>query len=123
MKLLIILLSLTISNILAHSGEKHYGDYSSNAKTMIDNNEKYHKNSNIIRKMHPAFMQHKRDKTLLQGIRSEEFSLKSCVNCHSDETGKKRIDDDGQFCADCHKKVGTSIDCFSCHRATIKESN
>ena len=44
-----------------------------------------------------------------------------CVNCHAgkDDSGAYApINESGQFCADCHEQVGTSMDCFSCHRTT-----
>lgn len=107
--------------VIAHGDDDHYKNYSSQAKTMIAKGESYHKNVDVVRRMHPIFMKHKRDKTLREGVRSEEASLKGCVNCHGgfDENGKAmRIDAEGQFCSDCHEKVGTTVDCFSCHKAT-----
>ncbi len=84
--------------------------------------KQYHENVSVIRKMHPEFLNHKRDKTLRQGVRTEENSLKGCVNCHAnkDETTNEyhSVNDKDQFCSDCHQQVSVSVDCFSCHRTT-----
>ena len=119
LKIISLVFSLVIASVVfAHGDEDHNAGYSSKAKTMIENGKSFHKDVSLVRKMHPVFMNHKRDKTLRQGVRSEEASLKGCVNCHGDKSGNKRIDDKGQFCSTCHEKVGTSVDCFSCHKAT-----
>ncbi|MFP6775973.1 MAG: sulfur reduction protein DsrJ [PS1 clade bacterium] len=85
----------------------------------------FHDSASIIRKMHPEFLLHKRDKTLRQGVRTEEDSLKECVNCHAninENTGHYiGINEQDQFCSSCHKKVSISVDCFSCHRTTPAE--
>ena len=120
LKVINLVFALFITTIVfAHGGDDHNADYLSKAKIMIENGRTYHKDISLVRSMHPVFMNHKRDKTLRQGVRDEESSLKSCVNCHGDKSGNKRIDDKGQFCSTCHEKVGTSVDCFSCHKATI----
>jgi cytochrome c553 len=126
LKNIILTLLMAMTQVAVAHGDDIHMSYVSEAKTMVENGEKYHKNISIVRKMHPDFMNHKRDKTLRQGVRSEEGSLKACVNCHGgfDENGNAlRIDSEGQFCADCHKKVGTTVDCFSCHKATSKGKN
>ena len=119
---LIALLTFFSSLLFAHGDETHMENYSSKAKTMLENGVSYHKDVSVVRKMHPEFMNHKRDKTLLQGIRNDEASLKGCVNCHGgfndDNNQAIRIDEDGQFCSTCHKKVATTVDCFGCHKAT-----
>lgn len=116
-----VLLLLFTSVIFAHDDDNSHMQYTSKAKAMVENGETYHKDVSIVRKMHPNFMRHKRDETLRQGVRTEQSSLKGCVNCHGgfdDDNNALRIDEEGQFCSTCHEKVGTSIDCFSCHKAT-----
>jgi hypothetical protein len=123
-RLLIIFLScLLTAGVFAHSGENHrnIGDRASNLK---EKGKVVHKDLSVMRKMHPEFLYHKRDKTLRQGIRTKRNSLKLCVNCHSstDNNGEfVPIDQKDQFCSTCHQKVGVSLDCFSCHRNTPKE--
>jgi hypothetical protein len=84
--------------------------------------KQYHDSVSVIRKMHPEFLNHKRDKTLRQGVRTEENSLKGCVNCHANKDEKTNqyhsVNSQDQFCSTCHQKVSVSVDCFSCHRTT-----
>ncbi len=61
---------------------------------------------------------HKRDETVINGIRTEDHSLKSCINCHIPEqyNGKVlRSTDPEHFCSTCHNYVAQKIDCFQCH--------
>ncbi len=78
-----------------------------------------------MRRNHMELLVDKRDKTMHQGIRTEDFSLKECVNCHAakDESGKfVPVNEEGQFCEVCHERVAVEPDCFQCHRTT-PESN
>ncbi|WXU00297.1 MAG: hypothetical protein Ctma_1010 [Catillopecten margaritatus gill symbiont] len=122
--LLTIFLTLSLNVAFAHDGDKHVnlGDRATELKEEGKSRE-IHPSLAEIRKMHPEFLLHKRDKTLRQGIRTREQSLKGCVNCHSTTKDDNHIpiNEKGQFCSTCHEKVGTSLDCFSCHRTTPKE--
>ncbi len=74
----------------------------------------------IMRKDHMSLLNHQRDETVIEGIRSEPYSLVSCVNCHAqtDTSGQAiRIDAEGQFCESCHSYAAVKIDCFTCHAA------
>lgn len=76
--------------------------------------------SYIIRN-HPNLLTHKRDQTLRQGIITPtKYSLQGCIDCHAngDNNTYHAVNKSGQFCADCHEKTATSIDCFECHRTT-----
>lgn len=64
---------------------------------------------------------HQRDKTMYKGIRTEQFSLKKCINCHTvkDESGKVvTYKDERHFCNSCHTYAAVKIDCFDCHAST-----
>ncbi|WP_237732665.1 sulfur reduction protein DsrJ [Bathymodiolus thermophilus thioautotrophic gill symbiont] len=121
--LLIIFLTLALNTVSAHS-DKHVnlGDRATELKEEGKSRD-IHPSLVEIRKMHPEFLLHKRDKTLRQGVRTRRNSLKECVNCHSSSKNGEYIPVNApdQFCSTCHQKVGTSLDCFSCHRTTPKE--
>ncbi len=71
-----------------------------------------------MRKNHMDTLKHKRDETMYLGIRTEEHSLKACINCHVPEqyNGKVlRHSDPKHFCATCHIYVAAQPDCFECH--------
>lgn len=75
----------------------------------------------FMRKNHMHLLEHKRDQTVRQGIRTKDASLQGCVDCHTknDEKGTPiPVDDKGQFCSTCHEYVAVKLDCFECHRTT-----
>ena len=72
----------------------------------------------IMRRRHMDFLDHQRDATVIDGIRTPQHSLVGCIDCHvqPDATGKvARSDDPEHFCAGCHLFTGVKIDCFECH--------
>ncbi len=71
-----------------------------------------------MRKNHMDELLHKRDETVIQGIRTKNHSLKACINCHVPEQheGKElRHSDPEHFCSTCHSYVAAQLDCFQCH--------
>lgn len=79
----------------------------------------------LMRTDHMDLLDHQRDETVIDGVRSEPFSLVKCVNCHAQSTADGapiRIDAEGQFCESCHAFAAVKIDCFSCH-AAVPESD
>ncbi|MCF6189497.1 MAG: hypothetical protein L3J51_03375 [Cocleimonas sp.] len=71
-----------------------------------------------MRKNHMDELLHKRDETVIQGIRTKKHSLKACINCHVPEehNGKPlRHSDPEHFCSTCHSYVAQQLDCFQCH--------
>ena len=71
-----------------------------------------------MRKNHKDLLRHKRDETVIKGIRTKKNSLKACINCHvpAEFEGKVlRHTDPRHFCATCHNYVAAKPDCFQCH--------
>ena len=72
----------------------------------------------VMRRDHMKFLLHQRDETVLNGIRTKQYSLTGCINCHAqpDKNGEiVRADDPGYFCTECHTYAAVKIDCFECH--------
>lgn len=67
-----------------------------------------------MRRNHMEKILHQRDRTMHDGIRTKQYSLKNCVNCHADPKTNSVLGKDG-FCESCHRYAAVSIDCFSCH--------
>ncbi|MDB2589961.1 sulfur reduction protein DsrJ [Candidatus Thioglobus sp.] len=124
-RFMVLLLSLMVTSVFTHANSEH--SLGTQADSMKSSGKTYHQSSSMIRKMHPEFMNHKRDKTLRQGVRTEEYSLKGCVSCHASKKDQSNdyhaIDASEQFCSTCHKKVAISVDCFGCHRTTPAEGD
>jgi hypothetical protein len=71
-----------------------------------------------MRRNHMNYILHQRDETMHAGIRTRQYSLEECVNCHAskDESGEYLpINGPDQFCSSCHAYTAVHIDCFQCH--------
>jgi len=74
----------------------------------------------VIRRAHMHLLSDQRDKTMHEGIRTQEHSLKSCIECHASKDAEGHwvpVDAPGQFCESCHSYTAVSMDCFQCHAA------
>lgn len=71
-----------------------------------------------MRKNHMNYILHQRDETMHRGIRTRQYSLEECINCHA-VTGPDgefvRTDSGEHFCSSCHNYASVRIDCFQCH--------
>ena len=67
-----------------------------------------------MRKNHMEYILDQRDKTVHKGIRTKQFKLQRCINCHADPKSNSVLGGNG-FCQHCHKYTAVRIDCFSCH--------
>jgi len=90
------------------------------------NAEKCVKPTGEMRVNHMNYILHQRDETMYDGIRTEQFSFKKCINCHTvkDEAGKVvTYKDERHFCNSCHTYAAVKIDCFDCHASTPNSRN
>jgi hypothetical protein len=75
----------------------------------------------VMRRDHMKYILHQRDKTMHEGVRTQQYSLKNCINCHADPKTGSVLGKDG-FCESCHRYAAVSVDCFSCHSAEREAS-
>lgn len=71
-----------------------------------------------MRKNHMDELLHKRDQTVIKGIRTEKHSLKACISCHVPEKFNGEVlrhTNPKHFCSTCHGYVAQELDCFQCH--------
>ena len=79
----------------------------------------------IMRKQHFEFILDHRDRTVIEGIRTTQYSLNACIDCHitSNTQGEyARYSQDTHFCASCHQFAAVNIDCFQCHADRPEEA-
>lgn len=78
-----------------------------------------------MRKNHMKYLLEKRDETMHKGVRTDDFSFKACVACHTRvENGMPaKVNAPGQFCAGCHAAAAVTLDCFECHAAVPAKDN
>jgi len=67
-----------------------------------------------MRRNHMKKILHQRDRTMHEGIRTTNHSLRQCINCHADPKSNSVLGKDG-FCQSCHSYAAVTMDCFSCH--------
>ena len=69
-----------------------------------------------MRRNHMEYILHQRDETMHRGIRTKQYSLEQCINCHvSAAADAPRISSEQHFCNSCHSYAAVNIDCFQCH--------
>jgi len=79
----------------------------------------------VMRKNHMKFLLKHREEALREGIRTKQYSLKECIECHvppkEDAKAAGRSEED-HFCKNCHAYAGVKIDCFECHATRPQKS-
>jgi hypothetical protein len=70
-----------------------------------------------MRRNHMKVLTHQRDKTMREGIRTKQHSLKNCIECHAtpNEKGERSVLGKDNFCQSCHSYAAVQVDCFQCH--------
>jgi hypothetical protein len=100
---------------LAWAGSDAQPKAGGESKRMITKAEQCVEPTNYMRRNHMKVLNHHRDETVIEGIRTKKYSLKECINCHaSEETGSVAAAKD-DFCVSCHSYAAVKIDCFDCH--------
>ncbi len=77
-----------------------------------------------MRKNHMKHLKGHRDEALREGIRTKQYSLKECLECHvppKEEAQATRTEGE-HFCKTCHVYAGVKIDCFECHATRPEKS-
>jgi hypothetical protein len=75
-----------------------------------------------MRRGHPDMLRHQRDLTVRAGIRTRQYSLKGCVECHASAQTGSVLGEKG-FCQSCHDYASVKIDCFECHTPRPKQAS
>jgi len=71
--------------------------------------------TDVMRRDHMKLLQHQRDKTMREGIRSKPHSLNECIACHASRKTGSVIGAEG-FCQSCHDYAAVKLDCWDCHQ-------
>ena len=72
----------------------------------------------FMRRYHMTVLNHQRDDTVHNGIRTKQFSLQECITCHAVNGPDARpvtADNPQHFCRSCHDYAAVKVDCFECH--------
>ncbi len=71
-----------------------------------------------MRRNHMTVLNHQRDETVHDGIRTKRFSLKGCIECHAVKVADGKpvtVASEKHFCRTCHDYAAVRVDCFECH--------
>ena len=77
-----------------------------------------------MRVNHMKYLNTHRDDTLRRGIRTKQYSLNECLECHVPpraESQATRVEEE-HFCKSCHVFAGVKVDCFQCHASQPERS-
>ncbi len=69
----------------------------------------------FMRKNHMTLLKHQRDETVHSGIRTKQYSLNGCIECHASQKTGRVIGSNENFCQGCHSYAAVQLDCFECH--------
>jgi len=75
-------------------------------------------NTDFMRRNHMDLLDHQRDETMHEGIRSKQHSLKECISCHAvlgADDVPVTVSSPEHFCRSCHDYAAVKVDCFQCH--------
>lgn len=82
--------------------------------------EKCVEETDFMRRNHMDLLDHQRDGTMRQGIRTKKHSLNGCLTCHAvldNNNQPVTIKSEKHFCNSCHSYAAVKIDCFGCHES------
>jgi len=68
-----------------------------------------------MRRHHMELLMHHRDEVLHKGIRTKQYNITNCIECHASPKNNSVLGSNQNFCQGCHKYVGVKLDCFECH--------
>lgn len=100
-----LLVGASISGAVAHEG-KHKIDAKGDRCVRDDE---------FMRRNHMVLLKHQRNETMRKGIRTTQYSLKNCVDCHASPVNNSVIGTNDNFCQGCHSYAAVKLDCFECH--------
>lgn len=86
----------------------------------VEKGDKCVRDADYMRRNHMNLLKHQRDETMRKGIRTTQYSLKNCIECHASKKTNSVIGSNDNFCQGCHSYVGVKLDCFECHSSKPK---
>jgi hypothetical protein len=78
--------------------------------------------TDFMRRNHMKVLMFHRDRTMHEGIRTTQHSLKGCVECHAGPKSGTVAGSKDDFCQSCHTYAAVSIDCFECHATKPRQA-
>lgn len=89
---------------------------------VIAKGDKCVRDEDYMRRNHMNLLKHQRDETMRKGIRTTQYSLKNCIECHVNPKTGSVASSKEDFCMGCHSYAAVKLDCFECHSTKPKSS-
>lgn len=108
---------LAISAVAIAAGDDHHASSAGRVAKPVHaegKGDKCVRDESYMRRHHMDELKHHRKETMRKGIRTTEFSLQGCVDCHADKKTNSVLGKEG-FCQSCHSYAAVKLDCFECH--------
>jgi predicted CXXCH cytochrome family protein len=109
---------LTVASLVLAADAARAGDAAWLPKPARGQGEKCVADTAWMRRNHMSALMHDREETVHDGIRTERFSLKGCIDCHAVKGADGKpvtVASPKHFCRTCHDYAAVHIDCFDCH--------
>jgi hypothetical protein len=111
-RLLAVIGALVLAAGLAHGAD---AGRTPKPAIVVEQGEKCVAPAEQMRREHMNMLKHHRDRTVHEGIRTTEHSLKGCVDCHASKKNGAVIGTSENFCQGCHEYASVKLDCWECH--------
>ena len=113
---------LAVSTVAVASADAH--EESSNGRVPVPvmqkaTGDKCVRDTAYMKRHHMDELKHQRNDTMRKGIRTKEFSLQNCIDCHASKKTNSVLGKEG-FCQSCHSYAAVKLDCFECHASKPK---
>lgn len=82
---------------------------------MIEKKGRCVADTETMRREHMNLLKHQRVLTVHEGVRTTQYSLNGCIECHASSQNHSVIGTKDNFCESCHRYVAVKLDCFECH--------
>ena len=111
------LAALLLAGVMPASAEGDHGDH---GHKVIAKGDKCVRDEDYMRRNHMKLLKHQRDETMRKGIRTTQYSLKNCIECHVNPKTNSVASSKEDFCMGCHTYAAVKLDCFECHSSKPK---
>lgn len=95
-------------------------DGAASGHKVIAKGDKCVRDTEYMRRNHMNLLKHQRDETMHKGIRTVQYSLKNCIECHANPKTNSVASNKEDFCVACHSYTAVKLDCFECHSSKPK---
>jgi hypothetical protein len=110
--------ALLLAGVMPATADDEHGAHSGHK--VIAKGDQCVRDVEYMRRNHMKLLKHQRDETMHKGIRTTQYSLKNCIECHVNPKTNSVASSKEDFCMGCHSYAAVKLDCFECHSSKPK---